>query len=83
MNREKFEALLEIKTHLDHGNVFWSDELNRYASDFSALHVVACYVNGAYYAFCEQEKKIDKVKKYIFDFMNDSEFYSDIQELLK
>lgn len=57
--RKQFEAMPEIETHLNHGNVFWSDENKTYASEFQSLHVVACYVNGAWYAFQEQQKIID------------------------
>ena len=61
--REKFEALPEIATHLNHGNVFFNEEKKTYASEFSSLHIVACYVNGAWYAFQEQQIKLDAIKK--------------------
>ena len=63
--RSEFEKLEEIKTHLEHGNVFFNEEKQTYASEFSSLHVVACYVNGAWYAFQEQQKKIDTVLNYV------------------
>ena len=63
--REKFEALPEIATHLDHGNVFFNEEKKTYASEFSCLHIVACYVNGAWMMFQDQQKNIDAVLNYI------------------
>ncbi|MEV8215770.1 hypothetical protein [Leifsonia sp. NPDC077715] len=54
--RSEFEAIPEIKAHLDHGNVFWSDKNQTYASEFQCLHVVACYVNGAWFMFQEKSK---------------------------
>ena len=54
--RSEFEAIPEIKAHLDHGNVFWSDKNQAYASEFQCLHVVACYVNGAWLMFQEKAK---------------------------
>ena len=78
--RERFEELPEIETHLNHGNVFWSDYKKTYASEFQSLHVVACYVNGAWYAFQEQEKKIDAVKKMIVSLRNEFDLWSDDTE---
>lgn len=63
--REEFEKLEEIKIHLEHGNVFFNEEKQTYASEFSALHFVACYVNGAWYAFQEQQEKIDFLESFI------------------
>ena len=61
--REQFEKLPEIAAHLKHGNVFFYEENQTYASEFQDLHMVACYVNGAWYAFQEQQKKIDGALK--------------------
>lgn len=60
--RKKFEGVAEIKIHLEHGNVFFDENKNTYASEFQALHFVSCYVNGAWMAFQEQQKKIDDLK---------------------
>lgn len=54
--RSEFEGIPEIKTHLDHGNVFWSDKNQTYASEFQCLHAVACYVNGAWFGWQEKTK---------------------------
>lgn len=54
--RSEFEVIPEIKAHLDHGNVFWSDKNQTYASEFQCLHAVACYVNGAWFMFQEKAK---------------------------
>lgn len=54
--RSEFEKYDEIKTHLNHGNVFWSEDHKIYASEFRCLHAVACYVNGAWMMFQEKAK---------------------------
>ncbi|ENW4398398.1 hypothetical protein ACN94T_001531 [Acinetobacter baumannii] len=54
--RSEFEVIPEIKAHLDHGNVFWSDKNQTYASEFQCLHAVAFYVNGAWFMFQEKAK---------------------------
>ena len=82
--RSEFEKLEEIKTHLGHGNVFFNEEKQTYASEFSALHVVACYVNEAWYAFQEQQERIDAIKKIM-----DADIYyiptliKDLKDILK
>ncbi len=83
--RSEFEKLEEIKTHLEHGNVFFNEEKQTYASEFSALHVVACYVNGAWYAFQEQQKKIDDVLNLVckLQYSSGERIYSEVKELLK
>lgn len=91
--RSKFEGIPEIKVHLDHGNVFFNVEKNTYASEFSSLHVVSCYVNGAWFVFQEQRKKIDTVIKWVEENMKSiplsewhgytSEQYVDADDLLE
>lgn len=63
--RSKFEEIPEIKVHLDHGNVFFNVDRNTYASEFSSLHVVSCYVNGAWFVFQEKQKKVDAVLNHL------------------
>lgn len=89
--REEFEKLPKILNILNK-KVF---EYSEFADRYNFIDAMVCInarpsqhkdhglLNGAWYAYQEQQKKIDKVKKYIFDFMDDSEFSSDIQELLK
>lgn len=80
--RQKFEALPEIATHLNHGNVFFNEEKKTYASEFSSLRIVACYVNGAWMMFQEQQRKLDVVLNTILwhiedcDLVEDSEYNS-------
>ena len=82
--RSEFEKLEEIKTHLKHGNVFFNEEKQTYASEFSALHVVACYVNGAWYAFQEQQKQIDAIKKIMdADIYHIPTLIKDLKDILK
>lgn len=80
--REEFEKLPEIAVHLNHGNVFWSESGQTYASEFQALHIVACYVNGAWYAYQEQQKKIDKAIEYL-DSIEGLVWYEQIKDILK
>ena len=81
--RSEFEKLEGIKTNLKHGNVFFNEEKQTYASEFSALHVVACYVNGAWYAFQEQQKKVDKIVSLVWSETPDYDLDNKIKELLK
>lgn len=75
--RQKFEALPEIATHLNHGNVFFNEENKTYASEFSSLHIVACYVNGAWMMFQEQQRKLDVVLNTILWHIEDCDLVED------
>ena len=57
MSREEFEALPEVKDRLK--SCYYSDKHNCYLAHYFYDHATAAYLNGAYYAFCEQKKKID------------------------
>ena len=66
MNREKFEALPEIKSRLI--SVKFNEKLGRYESKSPVIiecFEAALWLNGAYYAFCEQEKRINSVVDYL------------------
>ena len=70
--REQFEKLPEIAKLIDSGDVWWCDKGEWYlASDME----IECYVDGAYYAFQEQQRKIDSLLDKVCgtheDFMND------------
>jgi len=70
MSREKFEALPEVAERLtiwiEFKDGFYWDTYNLNGNDF---------LNGAYYAFCEQQKKIDSLLDAVCgtheDFKND------------
>ena len=81
--REQFEKLPSIAVHLNHGNVFFSEDKQAYASEFSSLHFVACFVNGAWYAYQEQQKKIDAIIECVKNNTADYELDNKIKQLLK
>ncbi|MFC6053897.1 hypothetical protein A6M14_09565 [Acinetobacter sp. Ac_877] len=60
LNRQ-FEAFPEIKIRLENGDVFFNERKQTYASEFSTLHTG--FVNGAWYAFQEQQSKIEQLEK--------------------
>lgn len=69
--REQFEKLPEIEQGLRHCH--YDESTNIYHAD--AAHVEEFewhtqFVNGAWYAFQEQQKKLDKAKKEISDFFD-------------
>ena len=68
MNRDKFEALPEIKSRLI--SVNFNERLGRYESRSPVViecFEAALYLNGAYYAFCEQEERIEEIKSKVQD----------------
>ena len=80
MSREKFEALPEIaeKINYFYGKyLHFCEDDNVYMCMDASMngHENAIFVNGAYYAFCEQQKKIDSLLDAICgtheDFKND------------
>ena len=74
MNREKFEALPEVAERLKVGDVYWNEETKSYKFT-GGTYRRATFINGAYYAFCEQQKKIDSLLDAVCgtheDFKND------------
>ena len=66
--REKFEALPEIADSLSEHIYFGSDNL--YHSSLINFQGLVNWLNGAYYAFQEQEKKIDEANKMNQKMMN-------------
>lgn len=80
--REEFEKLPEIKERLDmkcvHFNGKWYATNPHMGNSFAT----ASYLNGAYYAHQEQQKKIDKAIEYL-DSTEGLVWYEQIKELLK
>jgi len=85
-NREKFEKLPEIAERLH--TVVYNEDLNQYHAAMINSGLSVKYIQGAWYAFQEQQEKIDAVLHAIAQ----SELYSDrdiwglrdeIKELLK
>ena len=59
--RSKFEALPEIRSRIGCG-IYWNEYQNKYQTDLSNLFQTVCYLNGALYAFQEQEKRIEELE---------------------
>ena len=89
--REQFEKLPEVHKKLKdlHPTIVWfCDQENKYASSFNGFQNMVIWLNGAWYAYQEQQKKIDKALElgcekrggahYLVD-----EHIDEIQELLK
>ena len=77
--REEFEKLPEIAKMIESGDVWWSEKYNSYSGSDSELD---CYVNGAWYAHQEQQKKIDKTIEYL-DSIEGLVWYEQIKDILK
>ena len=78
--REQFEKLPEISWRLKQSNHRYNAQVGLYEfeTDFSNEH----YVNGAWYAYQEQQKKIDKAIEYL-DSVEGLVWYEQMKELLK
>lgn len=68
--REKFENLAQIKNILEYNesdNVVFDEEKEEYKAELYTTFVPEYieWINGAWYAFQEQEKKIDAVMQYL------------------
>ena len=96
--RGQFEKLPEVHKKLKdlHPTIVWfSDQENEYASSFEGFQNMVIWLNGAWYAYQEQQKKIDalqgKISKVLYA-ISQSELYGDravwgiqdeIKEILK
>lgn len=81
MNKE-FEKLPEVAKRLD--GIYWSAELNIYQTEYPILFNAVGFVNGAWYAYQEQQKKIDSVLHYLSCAINPLDVeVIDIEKLLK
>ena len=59
--REQFEKLPEVHKKLKnlHPTIVWfCDQENKYASSFEGFQDMVLWLNGAYYAYQEQQEKI-------------------------
>ena len=60
--REQFENMPEVYKKLKdlHPTIVWfSDQENEYASSFDGFQSMVIWLNGARYAYQEQQKKLD------------------------
>ena len=64
--REQFENMPEVHKKLKdlHPTIVWfSDQENEYASSFECFQNMVIWLNGAWYAYQEHQKKIDAITK--------------------
>ena len=79
--REEFEKSEHLKERLA---ICWYDEkIGCYLSIQMCDYASASYLNGAWHAFQEQQKKIDEIVKLVHDYTPDYWLDNMIQELLK
>ena len=79
--REEFEKLEEIANLISESDAYFADEFIYFCdNDF------ACgYLNGAWYAFQEQQKKIDGILSLVckLQYSSGDRIFKEVQELLK
>lgn len=73
--REEFETLPVIAHGLKHRQIYFDDGEDCYAPTSSTHYHDAVYANGAWYAYQEQQKLLDKAQKDSerIDFLADKE----------
>ena len=93
--REEFEKLNEIAEIFKglHPTIIWfCDKSNKYATSFSGFNDRVIWLNGAWYVFQEQQKKIDALKNKMQTALNKAcmlqnssgeRIYTELKELLK
>ena len=89
--REQFEKLPEIKEMLlNNDELKWCYETNRYINHRVFQDAETGYINGAWYAFQEQQKNKDAIKQKLCDIYNICDedetvamLLDEIQDLLK
>ena len=81
--REKFEKLPEIADSLSEHIYFGGDGF--YHSSLVNFQGLVNWLNGAWYAFQEQQKKIDEVLNLVckLQYSSGERIYSEVKELLK
>ena len=60
--RNEFEKLHEVKKDIENYRLRYNEKLNAYTGLDGKIKNDAIWVNGAWYAFQEQQKKIDALK---------------------
>lgn len=63
MNREEFERLEEIKCRLSQDGVYWDESINDYDAGLDINSNILYFVEGAWYAWQEQQERIDILTK--------------------
>ena len=80
--REQFEKLPEIRDSISEHIVFIG---NKYTTPNPDFYDLVNWLNGAWYAFQEQKKKIDEVLNLVckLQYSSGERIYSEVKELLK
>ena len=80
--REQFEKLPEIRDSISEHIVFIG---NKYTTPNPDFYDLVNWLNGAWYAFQEQQKKIDEVLNLVckLQYSSGERIYSEVKELLK
>lgn len=83
--RGEFEKLEEVKNRLSQGGVYWDGKKYSTLPFMSSFVSTAIFLNGAWYAFQEQQKKIDDVLNLVckLQYSSGERIYSEVKELLK
>ena len=81
--REELEKLDEIAEILKDEDTHWCDKRGMYINQRVFQDSTTGYLNGAWYAFQEQQKKVDEIVKLVHDYTPDYWLDNMIQELLK
>ena len=79
--REEFEKSEHLKERLE--ICCYDENIGCYLSIQMCDYASASYLNGAWYAFQDQQKKIDEIVKLVHDYTPDYWLDNMIQELLK
>ena len=80
LNREQFEKLTEIRRIMNENGIYFMNHSGWYeARDFKDFEYEQ-YINGAWYAFQEQQKKIDSLTAYKDQLLEDIENMLETQE---
>lgn len=80
--REEFEKLPQIAKMIPKDNAFMFSEEDNCYFDYDDTRRIEGFINGSWYAFQEQQKKIDKAIEYL-DSIEGLVWYEQIKELLK
>jgi len=82
--REQFEKLPEIAIAIKQG-IYYNERDNCYSSINGASYLVIARINGAWYAFQEQQNKLNGALDLAckLQYSNGERIYNEIKELLK
>lgn len=80
--REEFEKLPEIAIAIKQG-IYYNERDNCYSSINGASYLVIARINGAWYAYQEQQKKLQAVYDDCTEYTTVSDLLDSIKDILK